>query len=320
MAAAVDVACGKADLALLSPLAWFGRNSAEGYGIPSMGLHLQPLEPTRAFPPATIAARSLGGPLNRALGRKLQAMMVDPHLGIVNDLRALHGLKPTTVAAHADASRNWPVLHGFSEHVVPRPDDWPAEKSVTGYWWPPTPKNWTPDPVLLDFLESGPRPVFVGFGSTSPMDPEALSQLVERVTERMRLRAVVQSGWAELSSSAAHVLTVGSVPHEWLFPRMRALVHHAGAGTTAAAVRAGVPSVPVPMALDQPFWAHRLHRAGIAARPVPARRLTAGALERSLTEVVGGQRLADAASRLASLVATDDGAETARRLIEQYRA
>lgn len=318
LAVAVDEACRKADLALLSPMAWTGRHSAEGLGIPSMGVHLQPLEPTRAFPPPTLTTRSLGGPLNAALGRKVQTMMVKPYLSVVNDLRAEHGLPRTTVRAHLESGRDWPVLHGFSDQVVPRPRDWRSALTVTGYWWPPLPRDWTPDPDLVDFLESGPTPVFIGFGSTSPMDPEELGGLVTRVTARMRVRAVVQTGWAGVAPAAGHVLHVGPVPHQWLFPRVRAVVHHGGAGTTAAALRAGVPSVTVPVSLDQPFWARRLHDLGVGARPVPARHLNDHSLERGLAEVLGNDALTRNAARLGGVVAAERGAAVARRHIEAY--
>lgn len=317
LAAAVDAAASKADLVVLSPMAWTGRHSAEGNGIPSMGVHLQPLAPTRAFAPPTLTSRSLGGAVNVRLGAKLQLMMVQPHLSVVNDLRAGHGLAPTTLAAELDTSARWPVLHGFSEHVLPRPADWHRGLTVTGYWWPPEPHGWCPDPVLVDFLGSGPTPVFVGFGSTSPMDPEELGRLVARVTERLRVRAVVQSGWADLTSRAGHIINVGDVPHTWLFPRMRAVVHHGGAGTTAAALRAGVPSVTVPLGLDQPFWARRVYAVGAGTRPIPARRLTDNALEATLARAITDRSLISTSRRVSALLARENGPERARQPIER---
>lgn len=286
IAVAVDAACGKADVALLSAMAWTGQHSAEGFGIPSMGVHLQPMEPTRAFPPPAIGATNLGGPLNLALGQMVQNRMVVPYLDVVNQLRAHHGLPATTVRKAVRAESCWPILYGFSEHLLPRPDDWREKLAITGYWWPPAARGWRPDPELVDFLQAGPRPVYFGFGSTSPKDPEQLTHLISRVTKDLRLRAVVQSGWAGLSSDEDHIITVPSVPHQWLFPRMRAVVHHAGAGTTAAAANAGVPSVPVPMALDQPFWASRIHRAGAATEPIPARILNVRTLKTALTQAL----------------------------------
>ncbi|MEV7026860.1 nucleotide disphospho-sugar-binding domain-containing protein, partial [Kitasatospora sp. NPDC093558] len=172
---------------------------------------------------------------------------------------------------------NWPVLHGFSRALVPRPADWRSGLQVVGNWWPhPAPDHRLPDEVE-DFLRAGPPPVFVGFGSMAAGDGERLSGLVVDALRRAGVRGVLQSGWAGLVAETANgsdVLTVGELPHALLFPRTAAVVHHAGAGTSAAALRAGVPSVPVPVMADQPFWAARLAAAGAAPRPVPYADLT----------------------------------------------
>ncbi|MFD0652644.1 glycosyltransferase [Streptomyces malaysiensis] len=148
--------------------------------------------------------------------------------------------------------------------MVPRPADWPSQVEVVGYWWPARPRDWQPPAELTDFLQAGPPPVFIGFGSMAPGQGERLGELVTAAVARAGVRAVVQAGWAGLTASGDDILTVGDLPHDWLFPRTAAVVHHAGAGTTAAGLRAGVPAVAVPAMADQPFWAARLHRLGVA--------------------------------------------------------
>src|SRR5439155_1365249 len=134
-------------------------------------------------------------------------------------------------AAAPSPPDDWPICHGFSPAVVPRPADWPANVHVTGYWWPARSAGWQPPEPLVDFLRAGPPPVFVGFGSMTPTH-ERLQDVVAVAVKRAGVRAVVQSGWAELGPVGDNILLVGDLPHDWLFPRTAAVVHHAGAGTT----------------------------------------------------------------------------------------
>jgi sterol 3beta-glucosyltransferase len=160
----------------------------------------------------------------------------------------------------------WPICLGYSPSVVPRPADRPADVEVVGYWWPPMPAGWKPDPALTEFLQAGPAPVLVGFSSVVVGDGDQLGALVAEAIDIAGVRAVVQAGWAGLPVDGDNILTIGSAPHEWLLPRTSAAVHHAGAGTTGAVLRAGVPAVPVPVAADQPYRAQRAHELGTAGR------------------------------------------------------
>ncbi|MFJ5588946.1 glycosyltransferase [Streptomyces noursei] len=201
-----------------------------------------------------------------------------------------------------------PVFHGFSPLVVPRPADWPSQVEVAGYWWPARPHGWRPPAELVDFLQAGPPPVFIGFGSMAPGQGERLGELVMAAVARTGMRAVVQAAWAGLGAVGDDILAIGDLPHDWLFPRTAAVVHHAGAGTTAAGLRAGVPAVPVPVMADQPFWAARLHQLGVAARPLPFHELTAEALGAAITACVTEPALRQRAAELARRIAAEDGA------------
>ncbi|WP_203788749.1 glycosyltransferase [Paractinoplanes rishiriensis] len=204
-----------------------------------------------------------------------------------------------------DADDDATICHGFSPEVVPRPADWPANVHVTGYWWPATPPRWEPPALLADFLAAGPPPVFLGFGS---MTADQLHDVAGTAVKRAGVRAVVQAGWAGLEAAGDDTLLVGEVPHEWLFPRTAAVVHHAGAGTAAAGLRAGVPAVPVPVLVDQPFWADRLHRLGVAPAPLPIRELTAESLGDSLRTCLKNETYRDRAAQLGHRIRAEDGA------------
>ena len=290
------------------------RTVAEGLGIPSIGVYLAPGVPTREFPPP---GRPLAGHLspedNLAAGREMLARTGSLYADVLRRLRARLDLP---AAASSGPPDDWPICHGFSPAVVPRPADWPASVHVTGYWWPAGPADWRPPELLVDFLQAGPPPVFVGFGSMTP-DHERLPEVVAATVRRTGLRAVVQSGWAELGPVGDDILVVDDLPHDWLFPRMAAVVHHAGAGTTGAGLRAGVPAVPVPVLVDQPFWADRLHRLGVAPPPLPLHDLTRDTLTDALRSCLGQLSYRERAAELAHRVRADDGAGAVLSLVER---
>ncbi|MGW8973037.1 glycosyltransferase [Streptomyces platensis] len=316
MADAVTEACAAgAEVVLLSSgLAPLGLVAAEGLGLPSLGVFLQPLAPTREFPPVIFDMPSMGPFANRAAARCAESLLTRAFATGVRHLERRLGVSP---AALERRRATWPVQHGFSPVVVPRPADWRRGMEVAGYWWPSERPDWTPEPRLADFLSSGPPPVYVGFGSMQPSDPERLGRLVARALKLAGVRGVVQASWAGLSVDGDDVLTVGEVPHSWLFPKMAAVVHHAGAGTTAAGLRAGVPAVPVPMMLDQPFWASRLTALRVSPGKVPFRRLSTENLAEALRKAVHDPRYRHRARQVSALIGTEDGAGRVLTAVEQ---
>ncbi len=298
---------GGADL-LLTPFgpAPLARTAGEAFGVPVVGTYLVPAFATREFPLPNARSTDAPGPEgNLAAGRDVLKRADGVFAGAVSRLRDRLGLPADTPSAPGDIR---PVFHGYSPLVVPRPEDWPPRVDVTGYWWPARPDHWRPPAELADFLQSGPPPVFIGFGSMAAGQGERLSELVAAAVRRAGVRAVVQAGWAGLSGRGDDVLAIGDVPHDWLFPRTAAVVHHAGAGTTGAGLRAGVPAVAVPVMYDQPFWSARLHALGVAPRPVPFDALTAEALGDAITACLAEPSHRRRAAELAHGIAAEDGA------------
>lgn len=293
---------------------------AEGFGIPSLGVYLAPGVPTREFPPPGWPTTGHLSPAdNIAAGREQLARTGSLYADVLRRLRARLDLP--AAADTASPPDGWPICHGFSPTVVPRPADWPATVHVTGYWWPARPPGWRPPDLLVDFLDAGPPPVFVGFGSMTPTH-DRLHGVIAAAVKRAGVRAVVQSGWAELGSAELgwagdDILVVDDLPHDWLFPRTAAVVHHAGAGTTGAGLRAGVPAVPVPVLLDQPFWADRLHHLGVAPHPLPLHELTADTLTDALRSCLDRPTYRDRATALAHRIRADDGPAAVLSLITQ---
>ncbi len=308
------VAKGPADILLVSPFAEMaGHPVAEAGGIPSLGVRLQPLSATAAYPPAVLGAWS-AGILGNRLAASTGAWLVDRlYGGVVAGFRRDLGL-PKVSGRRLRQQRttaHWPVLHGYSPVVAPRPDDWRPGLEVTGYWWPAASPEWEPPVELTDFLGAGPAPVFVGFGSmmTTVQRAEQFSDTIRQAAQQAGVRAIVQAGWTGLGVDASDdVLTIGEVPHDWLFPQVAAVAHHCGAGTCAAGLRAAVPTIALPAFGDGPFWAQRLHELGVSAATIPQHMLTAGCLADAMRTAVGDAALRERCRLIASRIARENGA------------
>ena len=267
------------------------------YAVPLPGL------PTREFPYPTVTPRRRSGRAN-----------LGTHLRMARVVRLAFPAARTLFAQPRPT-----YLHCFSTHVVPRPAEWGAFAHVTGYWFG-EPSAWEPDPALQRFLAGGPPPVCVTFGSTVDRDPRALTGIVVEALRRTGQRALLVAGWAGLGADdlPATIAVVPELPFDWLFERVSSVVHHGGAGTTGLALRAGLPQVLVPFALDQPFWADRLHSLGVAPPPIPRPSLTVDLLAEALATDDAEQRRR--AEDLGALIAAEDGTGEAVRIIEQVVA
>jgi sterol 3beta-glucosyltransferase len=300
-----------ADVLLMNATAPFAYHIAEGLNLPSVGVFLQPFEPTAEFPPVLMnSARSLGRHGNRWAGELLLATLF-PFNRTAAELRSQLGLPRLRERAlrRRLAVTRWPIFHGYSPLVLPRPRDWRPGLEVTGYWWPADPPGWKPPAELTDFLTAGPAPVLISFGSMAAGAGQWLAKVVSGAVRRAGVRAIVQAGWAEIDVERTDdVLPIGEVPHGWLLPRTALVVHHAGAGSTAAALRAGVPMVTTPIYADQPLWAHRIAKLGLGPKPIPFRRLTADQLAAAIRETVGQPGYRTRVQAMARRISAEDGA------------
>lgn len=233
------------------------------------------------------------------------------------------GLSKKSSSTHISAGKPIPVIHAHSQFVCPRPTDWPEYASIAGYWFLPqvtlNGSAWEPPKELLEFLKAGPPPVYFGFGSMAGTDPAKLSQIILSAVEKAGVRAIIATGWGGIAnvkkSETIHVLE--SVPHEWLLPQMAAVVHHGGAGTTAAGLRAACPTIICPYGLDQPFWGRRVTDLGIGVEPIPQKKLTDVLLANAIKSVVSDESYRASASKVAELMKTEDGIANAVKTIEQ---
>ncbi|MBN1965237.1 MAG: glycosyltransferase family 1 protein [Anaerolineae bacterium] len=222
------------------------------------------------------------------------------------------------------ASRPIPAVYGYSPLVLPHPADWGPHQHVCGYWTLPLPADWQPPADLAAFLAAGPPPVFVGFGSMSARAPLETARIALDAVRRSGLRGIVQPYRPALEEVRAlagddpNIFVLGSCPHEWLFPRMVAVAHHGGVGTTAAALRAGHPAVVVPFFGDQPFWAGRVRALGTATEPIPRQALTSERLAYALRVAATHQPMRQRAEALGEKIRGEDGVSEAVRVINNY--
>jgi UDP:flavonoid glycosyltransferase YjiC (YdhE family) len=228
-------------------------------------------------------------------------------------------LAPFSGPYKSKATRGLPILYGFSPSVIPVPSDWDDNIHVTGYWFVDEADDWTPPPALVDFLESGAPPVYIGFGSLSNRNPEETADLVIRALKLTNQRAILLSGWGGLHKTdlPESIFMINSIPHSWLFPRVAAVVHHGGASTTAAGLRAGVPSVIVPFYGDQPFWGRRIAELGVGQNPIPRAKLTSERLASAIQQAVTDKGMHERAAILGEKIRAEDGIARAAEVIQQ---
>jgi sterol 3beta-glucosyltransferase len=316
------VAAQGADAVVYHVKALAGYHIAEKLGVPAFVAMPLPVAPTRAFANPILPARLPAFANRWSFG--LNSMGKAPFMGAINDWRQRTlGLPPRGRFASEAALPGRgpvPILHAYSPAVVPRPPDWPSHVAVTGYWFLDGAPGWQPPAALQAFLDGGPPPVYVGFGSMTSADPAARARLVVDALLASGQRGVIASGWAGLRPSdlPPSIYLLDQAPHDWLFPRMAAAVHHGGAGTTAAGLRAGRPTVVVPFFGDQPFWGTRVHALGAGPAPIPQKRLTVDALAAAIRQAAADPALRAAAEGIGAAIRCEDGVGNAVRFIEHH--
>ncbi|KAM0425031.1 hypothetical protein ACHAPT_009832 [Fusarium lateritium] len=187
--------------------------------------------------------------------------------------------------------------------------NWDTHLNITGFSFLPLANSYTPPPDLIEFLNGGPAPIYIGFGSIVVDDPQALTRMIFQAIKIAGVRAIVSKGWGGVGAGDVpeNVYLIGNCPHDWLFQRVSAVVHHGGAGTTAAGIAAGRPTVIVPFFGDQPFWGQMMARAGAGPTSVPFKDLTAEILAESIAFALGPE-VQEVALEMALNIEEEDGA------------
>ena len=314
-------ACAGSDALVYHPGVALGYFAARQMGIPGVLALPFPMTPTRQYPSMILYDTvRLGGTFNLLSHKLLQNIMwmasSDP---VRRFWKKKFGRLPDDFGNPfpRQALPSYPTIVSCSNQVFPASSDFPPHVHHTGFWFLDEEADWAPPADMQAFLQNGPAPVYVGFGSLSDPSATRTTDLVIEALQRAGQRGILATGNNGMTRPA-HLpegfYVLESAPHAWLFPRMAAVVHHGGAGTTGAGFRAGVPQVVIPHSNDQPAWARRVYELGVGTKPIPRKKLTA----ENLAEGIRGaltQPVKDAAKGLGKKIQAENGAEAAARVV-----
>jgi sterol 3beta-glucosyltransferase len=318
------VACQDMDLLIVGVGGLFVALAlAEKLNLPLLQAYIFPFTPTRAFPAILfpLFVSKFGGFVNRLSHHFFrQIMWQGARKGDRLARQQVLGLPAAPFWGLYNSAHlgGYPILYGFSPSIMPKPADW-NNTCIAGYWFLDEAADWTPPAALVDFLDRGTPPVYIGFGSMGSRNPEQTADLVLQAIAITGQRAILQSGWGGLSKtdSPDTVFIVDSISHSWLFPRVAAVVHHGGAGTTAAGLRAGVPTIIIPFFGDQPYWGRRVAELGVGTDPIPRKQLTAKRLAAAIHEAVSDRSIIQQAKDLGEKIRAEDGITNVVNIIQK---
>ncbi|XP_075648588.1 sterol 3-beta-glucosyltransferase UGT80A2 [Castanea sativa] len=299
----------KADAIIANPPAYGHTHVAEALKVPIHIFFTMPWTPTSEFP----------HPLSRVkqqAGYRLSYQIVDSliWLGIrdmINDVRKKKlKLRPVTYLSGSQGSDS-DIPHGYiwSPHLVPKPKDWGPKVDVVGFCFLDLASNYEPPESLVKWLEAGDKPIYIGFGSLPVEEPEKMTQIIVEALETTKQRGIINKGWGGLGNLAEpkdFIYLLENCPHDWLFLQCKAVVHHGGAGTTAAGLRAACPTTIVPFFGDQPFWGDRVNARGVGPPPIPVDEFTLPKLVEAINFMLD-PKVKERAVELAKAMENEDG-------------
>jgi sterol 3beta-glucosyltransferase len=315
-------ACRDAEVIVYSPVGFLGYYVAGTLGVPRVGAALYPLFSRTSYFPSSIVPlgklrpRGTLGSLYNYLTypfseqlfwqafRTPASRVMEEHLGLSTAFLGPFG----EMIRHKE-----PILYGWSPSVLPQPPDWGEWLHTTGYWFLDRPGGWQAPRELTDFLDSGLPPVFIGFGSMNNIAAERLTKIVLQALELTDQRGILATGWGGMGQADLPdtVFSVEDVPHDWLFERVKATIHHGGAGTTSASLRAGVPTLIVPFFADQPFWGWRVAELGVGPEPISPRSLGVERLAGTIRRLASDREMLARAATMGWRIRNENGIERA---------
>jgi len=297
----------------------WGWHIARALKVPAVYVTFQPAAPSGEVPCSVALSEPSLPIVNRLSHWAFMLVTWLPLRGRFNRWRKEElGLPPLGLAPPFPAP-DQRLMAAYSPTLSPRPRDWPPLWRTAGHWLADPPPDWQPPADLAAFLDSGPPPLYLGFGSVVIRDKARITEVVRGALEITGRRAVVSRGWNLLKEEEMpqQVHLLNPVPHAWLFPRCSLIVHHGGGGTTGAGARSGVPSMAVPYGADQPFWGRRLHALGVGPAPIPYGKVTAEKLAAAIREAEDDPVLREAAAEVGRKIRGEDGVDRAVQIVRE---
>ncbi|KFY00846.1 hypothetical protein O988_03085 [Pseudogymnoascus sp. VKM F-3808] len=321
-----------ADCIIANPPSFAHIHCAEKLGIPLHIMFTMPYSPTQAFPHplANIQSSNADPQLTNYISYAMIEVLVWQGLGdIINRFRMkCLGLDPVSLIWAPGMLQRLRVPHTYcwSPALISKPKDWGAHISISGFYFLSSVSNYAPTAELQAFLDAGPPPVYIGFGSIVLDDPNAMTEIIFEAVRKTGQRVLLSKGWGGMGADELlipdGVFMLGNVPHDWLFKHVSCVVHHGGAGTTAAGIAAGRPTLVVPFFGDQPFWGAMVAEAGAGPNPIPCKQLTADKLADAINfclKLESLERAKDLASKIAAERGSDMGAQSFHQYLEVDR-
>jgi len=316
-------ACEGADLIIHSFLFTVGGHSwAREHNIPDISVQTFPMfAPTREFPNVSVSNISPGALSYFSHWFATQIFWHGGNSGYGSMRHATPDIPYPKKLYWPFDSRpphlRTPLLFAYSPNILPRPSDWDEYIHVTGYFFL-TEETYQPPNALSDFLAVGDPPICISFGSMVNRKAERIDCIVREALKQTNNRGIILSGWGGVKNKSSNdLLYLESVPHDWLLPKCRMIVHHGGAGTISAGLRAGIPNVVVPFTADQPFWGNRVHAVGAGPKPVLVKNLSVDKLSHAIAEAET-KSIRERAQLIGQRIRSEDGVKDAVQLIETY--
>lgn len=314
--------CAGADAMVCNYFGTVYYSVAEMYRIPCVQINFFPMDPTRDMPISSIRNQHLGKRLNLATYKAgyLLISMLEKHL--LSDWRKEYQLDLRKISMkpdHKAGSLSVPVIYAISPSFLPRPREWNDRVYMSGFIFDESPSSFRPSEKLEEFLKSGPQPVYIGFGSMNAGNMNKMLAIILRAVRASGVRAVINlvNTGRSLASNQTVFFVNDLVPHDWLFPRVSAVIHHGGAGTLSTGLRYGKPTLVIPFAGDQPFWGNLAWQSGCGPKPVSREKLTVRKLTAGMIDLVSKEHYKTNAKALSEKLNRENGVQTAADIIEK---
>jgi len=303
-----------AEAIISNPVTYGHSHCAEKLGVPLHMFFPQPWTPTKAFP-HVFASMDQGRGWSKENEWSYYAVDQFFWLGteaFINKFReetlGLPKLMRGELGGHRLNTLCVPFCYMFSPNLVPKPKDWPKHTDIVGNFFAAG-KSTHEDKALQAFLDQDPDnpPIFVGFGSMVIEDPDALAAKISGAAVATNTRIILQSSWSKMAADGNPLIyCLGNCPHDWLFPKCAAVVHHGGAGTVAAGLRASKPTLVCPFFGDQHFWGEVVSRSGCGPKPIPAQTITKENLSSAFNDLKS-EKMKKKAQAMATSFESEDG-------------